>query len=54
MGRARYLVEAVVVEGRSITELARSPRGLPVLDLQAAGSLQSGRLLSPGAPFPAA
>src|SRR6266567_2816156 len=24
MGRARYLVEAVVVEGRSITELARS------------------------------
>jgi hypothetical protein len=24
MGRARYLVEAVVVEGRSITELVRS------------------------------
>jgi hypothetical protein len=41
--KARYLVEAHVLEGRSVSELAAT-HGAPQLDLQAAGPLYGGRL----------
>ncbi len=51
MELAGYAVNAVVLEGRSVREVAQGPRGVQELALRGAGPLPTGRRTRPGGPL---